>query len=122
MDNEERTDSPTTPIPPECVEVCVHFGYPHGTRAIREGASEEATPEVSDTTYGEGDVIALFHKVSFVNTDGDFITTELRIVAEEYGQVAEFAHECKECKTVNWVSIGLPASEYRCVQCVAWLT
>jgi hypothetical protein len=26
---EERTDSPTDVTPPECEEVCVHFGYPH---------------------------------------------------------------------------------------------
>jgi hypothetical protein len=75
-----------------------------------------------DTTYGQGDVIAVFHKVTFVNTEGDSITTDLRIVAEEYGQAAEFAHMCRTCKMFNWIGIGLDPCEYRCVNCVLWLT
>jgi len=87
-----------------------------------EEVAEEIEVPTPDTSYGEGDEIAVFRKVSFVNTDGDLITTQLRIVAEEFGQVAEFAHECKECETVNWIGVGLPTGDYRCVSCVAWLT
>jgi hypothetical protein len=120
MDNEERTDSPTTPIPPECAEVCVHFGYPHGTRVIREGVSEE--PQIEDTTYGDGDVIATFHKVTFVNVEGDAVTADIRIVAEEFSQLVEFAYACGTCETVNWIGVGLDPGEYRCASCALWLT